>query len=38
MKNSDLLIYPGDAQTHHMRDIQPGIVEDVGEFMERELN
>jgi dienelactone hydrolase len=37
MRNSELLIYPGDAQTHHMRDIQPGIVEDVGKFMEREL-
>ena len=37
MPNSDLIIYPGDAQTHHMRDIHPGIVQDVGEFLEREL-
>ncbi len=37
MKNSDLLIYPGDAQTHHIRDIEPGIVDDVGKFMERVL-
>lgn len=37
MKNSDLLIYPGDAQTHHIRDIEPGIVEDAGKFMQRML-
>jgi len=37
MKNSDLLIYPGDAQTHHMRDIEPGIVDDVGKFMAGQL-
>lgn len=37
MPNSDLIIYPGDAQTHHMRDIHPGIVQDVGQFLEREL-
>ncbi len=37
MPNSDLIIYPGDAQTHHMRDIHPGIVQDVGEFLERTL-
>jgi dienelactone hydrolase len=38
MKNSDLQIVSGDAQTHHIRDIQPGIVKDVGDFMERVLN
>jgi dienelactone hydrolase len=37
MQNSDLLIYPGDAQTHHMQDIEPGIVDDVGKFMVRQL-
>lgn len=38
MRNSDLLIYPGDAQTHHMRDLHPNIVDDVGEFMARALH
>ena len=37
MPNSDLIIYPGDAQTHHMRDIHPNIVQDVGQFLQREL-
>ncbi len=37
MPNSDLIIYRGDAQTHHMRDIHPGIVQDMGQFLEREL-
>jgi pimeloyl-ACP methyl ester carboxylesterase len=36
-KNSDLMIYPGDGQTHHIRYFQPGIVDFVGDFLGREL-
>ena len=37
LKNSDLMIYPGDGQTHHIRYFQPGIVDFVGDFLEREM-
>ena len=36
-KNSDLMVYPLDGQTHHIRFYHPRIVEDVGDFLEREL-
>lgn len=39
MPNSGLTnIYPGDVQTHHMREIHPGNMQDMGEFLERELS
>lgn len=37
LKNSELMLYPGDGQTHHIRYFQPGVVELVGDYMEREL-
>ncbi len=36
-KNSDLMIYPGDGQTHHIRYFHPEIVDFVGDFLDREL-
>ncbi len=33
LPNSDLVIYPGDGQTHHIRYFQPGVVELVGDFL-----
>lgn len=36
-KNSDLLVYPLDGQTHHIRFYHPEIVDTVGDFLEREL-
>jgi dienelactone hydrolase len=37
LKNSDLMIYPGDGQTHHIRYFKPEVVEFVGDFLEREM-